>query len=41
MLINQLHQFMSLIDPAGRRVNCSDDSVGVVDHSVIFIPWPI
>src|SRR5260221_862335 len=40
MLINQLHQFMRLIDPAGRRVNRSDDSVGVIDHPVIFIPWP-
>src|SRR5258707_14657392 len=40
MLINQLHQFMRLIDTAGRGVNCSDDSVGVIDHPVIFIPWP-
>src|SRR5258708_20183903 len=31
---------MRFIDPAGRRVNRSDDSVGVIDHSVIFIPWP-
>src|SRR3981081_1370125 len=31
---------MRFIDPAGRRVNRSDDSVGVIAHSVIFIPWP-
>jgi len=31
---------MRFIDPAGRRVNRRDDSVGVIDHPVIFIPWP-
>jgi len=40
MLINQLHQLIRFIDPAGRRVNRSDDSVGVIDHSVVLVPWP-
>jgi len=40
MLINQFHQFMRLIDPAGRRVNRCDDSLGVIDHPVVFVPWP-
>jgi len=40
MLINQLHQFMGLINPASRRLNVSNDSVGIIDHPVIFIPWP-
>src|SRR5690242_13966432 len=40
MLINQLYQFMRFIDPAGRRVNRRDDSVGVIDHPVVFVPWP-
>jgi len=40
MLINQFHQFMRLIDPADRRVNRCDDSLGVIDHPVVFVPWP-
>ena len=40
MLINQLRQFMRFIDPAGRRVNRSDDSLGVIDYPVVFVPWP-
>jgi hypothetical protein len=31
---------MRFIDPAGRRVNRSDDSMGVIDHPVVFVPWP-
>src|ERR1700730_19759 len=31
---------MRFIDPAGRRVNRSDDSVGVIDHPVVFVSWP-
>src|SRR3981081_2179010 len=31
---------MRFIDPAGRRVNRSDDSVGVIDHPVFFVSWP-
>src|ERR1700738_145057 len=31
---------MKLIDPAGRRVNRSDDSLGVIDHPVVFVSWP-
>ena len=40
VLINELHQFMGLINPASRRLNGSNDSVGIIDHPVIFIPWP-
>jgi hypothetical protein len=38
MLINELHQFMRLIDPAGRGPNRRNDSLGVIDHPVAFVP---
>src|SRR5258708_32421401 len=31
---------MSFIERGGRSVIRRDDSVGVIDHPVIFIPWP-
>jgi hypothetical protein len=40
MLINELRQFMRLIDPAGRGPNRRNDSLGVIDHPVVFLPWP-
>ena len=35
MLINELRQFMRLIDPAGRGPNRRNDSLGVIDHPVV------
>src|SRR5258708_20137704 len=40
MRINELRKFMSLIDPAGRGPNRRNDSLGVIDHPVVFVPWP-
>ncbi len=31
---------MRLIDPAGRGPNRRNDSLGVIDHPVVFVPWP-
>jgi hypothetical protein len=31
---------MRFIDPAGRRLNRSDDSVGVIDNPMVFVSWP-
>ena len=40
MLINQLRQFMRLIDPPGRGPHRRNDSVDVIDRPVVFVPGP-
>src|SRR4029077_7343213 len=40
MLINQLPQFMRLIDPPGRGPHRRNDSVEVIDRPVIFVSGP-
>ena len=39
-LIDQHHELMAFIDSSGCCLNCGNNSVGVIDHSVVFVSWP-